>query len=723
MPVFRRSTRLGPLRGGAALIAALLVLSGCGDTATKYALQASIHNLDASGLALSVDGTTQTVPTGATTQTLAPALPSGTSYLVQIATQPATETCAIANGSGKIGNASVNDIDVSCVANAYPVTGTVAGLTTNGLVLLDNGADATPISANATQYAMPTTIAYGATYAITVQDQPAGLTCSAAGGAGTMGVGGATVAITCVPNTYPVSGTITGLISSGLVLLDNGSDATPIGVNAAQFIMPTPIAYGSPYSITIQSQPTGVTCSISGGAGTMGLGGATVPVSCITNMYTVGGTISGLTAGGLVLLDNGSDASAQPAGASHFMMPTPIAYGSAYAITVQSEPTGLVCSVGDGTGTMGAGAFAGVTITCQKNTTVLYFFQGGSDGTDPVARLLQGADGNFYGITNSGGTSGDGTIFEVTPAGVESVLHTFSGSDGQNPQGGLIENAGGAFFGTTVYGGSSGFGTAFELAANRTETVLHSFTKGGDGGYPICSLAEDGSGNLYGTTWGGGLTHGIVFKIPSGGSETVLHSFANSTSDGGYPTAGLILASDGNYYGTTNSGGSANKGTVFKITPSGVETLLYAFTGGSDGGSPQGPLIQGSDGNFYGTTGAGGAHGDGTVFQVTSNGTETVMYSFAGGTADGSDPLAGLLQASDGNFYGTTNQGGSSGDGTVFEVTPAGVETVVYSFTGGATDGAAPSASLIEGSDGKLYGTTSSGGPNGYGTVFVVTLH
>ncbi|HEV2270232.1 MAG TPA: choice-of-anchor tandem repeat GloVer-containing protein [Steroidobacteraceae bacterium] len=724
MPVILRARRYGRLGGGAALIGTLLALSGCGgSTSASYELQASFHNLDVSGLALSVDGAPLSVAAGTTTQTLAAALASGTPYTVGIATEPAAETCAVANGSGTMGKANVTNVAVSCVTNTYPVAGTIAGLTADGLVLLDNGADATPISANATHFTMPTAIAYGGNYAVTIQDQPAGLACSIAGGTGTMGASGTTVAITCIPNTYPVSGTITGLTNGGLVLLDNGADATPIGANAAQFMMPTPIPYGSTYSITIQTQPTGLTCAIAGGSGTMGLGGATVAVSCSTNTYTVGGTISGLTAGGLVLLDNGADASGQPASTAHFTMPTPIAYGSAYGVTVQSQPTGLVCSVSNGTGTMGAGDVINVAITCEKNTTVLYFFQGGGDGTDPVARLLQGTDGNFYGITNAGGTSGDGTVFEVTPAGVETVLHTFSGADGRNPQGGLIEDASGNFFGTSVNGGSSGFGTAFELAANRTETVLHSFTKSGDGGYPICSLVADGSGNFYGTTWGGGATHGIVFKVTSGRAETVLHSFANNSSDGGYPTAGLTAGSDGNYYGTTNSGGSANKGTVFKITPSGAETLLYTFTGGSDGGNPQNPLIQGSDGNFYGTTTAGGAHGDGAVFEITPSGTETVVYSFAGGTGDGSDPAAGLLQASDGNFYGTTNQGGSNGDGTVFEVTAAGVETVIYSFAGGASDGAAPSASLIEGSDGKLYGTTSAGGPNGYGTVFTVTLH
>lgn len=638
MPVFLRVTRQAGLQAWAAVLTVFLTLSGCGGT-SKHALDASIQDLVTSGLVLSVNGSTQSVPAGATTQMLAPALSSGAPYVVTIAAQPAAEACTVTNGSGRIGNS-----------------------------------DAT------------------------------------------------VVAVTCVPKSYPVIGTIAGLTADGLVVLDNGADATAIGANATQFMMPTQIPYGSSYSLTIQSQPAGLTCSISGATGTMALGGTTVAVTCSSNTYSVGGTVSGLMAGGLVLLDNATDAVSVPANAASFTMDTPIAFGSAYAVTVQSQPTGLVCSVNNAAGRMGAGNITNIAIDCVKNTTVLYFFQGGNDGTAPLGPLLQGTNGDLYGMSSSGGTHGDGTVFEVTVTGVETVLHSFAGADGQSPDGGLIEDANGDFFGTSVYGGSVGFGTAFELDANQTETVLHSFTKAGDGGYPICSLVEDGNGNLYGTTWGGGLTHGIVFEVRSGGSETVLHSFADNSSDGGYPTAGLVPGSDGNFYGTTASGGSANAGTVFKITPGGVETLLYTFSGGTDGGDPQAALIQGRDGNFYGTTSAGGADGAGTVFQVTPNGTETVVYSFAGGSGDGSFPVGGLLQARDGNFYGTTKQGGSSGDGTVFQVTSDGVEKVIYSFAGGPSDGAAPAASLIQGSDGRLYGTTSAGGPNGFGAVFAVVL-
>jgi uncharacterized repeat protein (TIGR03803 family) len=201
-----------------------------------------------------------------------------------------------------------------------------------------------------------------------------------------------------------------------------------------------------------------------------------------------------------------------------------------------------------------------------------------------------------------------------------------------------------------------------------------------------------------------------------------LHAFAKSGSDGETPYAGLIQGSDGNFYGTTYFGGASGFGTVFKVTPSGTETVLYSFAGGSDGEHPYAGVIQGSDGNFYGTTYQGGTSGNGTVFKLTPSGTETVLYSFAGGSSDGANPEAGVIQGSDGNFYGTTLQGGASGLGIVFELTPGGTETILHTFAGGGSDGANPSANLVQGSDGNLYGSTGAGGTSGNGTFFKVTL-
>jgi uncharacterized repeat protein (TIGR03803 family) len=201
-----------------------------------------------------------------------------------------------------------------------------------------------------------------------------------------------------------------------------------------------------------------------------------------------------------------------------------------------------------------------------------------------------------------------------------------------------------------------------------------------------------------------------------------LHTFAKTGTDGQTPYAGVIQGNDGNLYGTTYFGGGSGFGTVFKVTPSGTETVLYSFAGGSDGEHPYAGVIQGSDGNFYGTTYQGGANGYGTVFKITPSGTETVLYSFAGGSSDGANPEAGLTQGSDGNFYGNTYLGGAGNLGTVFEITPSGTETVLHAFAGGSSDGANPSANLIQSSDGNLYGSTGAGGTSGDGTFFKVAL-
>jgi uncharacterized repeat protein (TIGR03803 family) len=254
-----------------------------------------------------------------------------------------------------------------------------------------------------------------------------------------------------------------------------------------------------------------------------------------------------------------------------------------------------------------------------------------------------------------------------------------------------------------------------------TETIVHAFYSGPgspDGYQPEAALIQGSDGNFYGTTTSSGDYRGVVFQITPSGSETVLHQFLG-LSDGANPYASVIQAHDGNLYGTTNRGGSQGAGTVFKITPSeSSESVLYSFAAGQDGIDPQG-LIEGCDGNFYGTTNSGGANGLGTVFRVTPLGAETVLYSFAGGTTDGSFPAAGLVEARDGFFYGTTQKGGANDQGTVFRVSFNGVENVLYTFTGGI-DGGAPSASVIQASDGNLYGTTFSGGAGALGTVFSI---
>ena len=305
--------------------------------------------------------------------------------------------------------------------------------------------------------------------------------------------------------------------------------------------------------------------------------------------------------------------------------------------------------------------------------TVLYSFTGPPDGEHPSDRLLRDKAGNFYGPLYEGGASGYGAVFKLDTTGKESLVYSFGpGTDGEYPGGGLIEDAVGNFYGTTGYGGASGNGTVYKLSKSGKETVLHSFT-GADGQYPFSTLLRDSAGTLYGTTSMGGTSgNGTVFKLTKKRKESVLHSFAGGT-DGVNPYAGLVQDVKENFYGTTYSGGAGCQGfgcgTVFKLDPKGKETVLHAFAT-ADGHYPDfGTLVRDAAGNLYGTTYAGGTADLGTVFKVSSSGKESVLYSFTGGTDQGF-PVAGLIQDKAGNFYGTTLGNPPTTYGTVFKLAP-----------------------------------------------------
>jgi uncharacterized repeat protein (TIGR03803 family) len=267
--------------------------------------------------------------------------------------------------------------------------------------------------------------------------------------------------------------------------------------------------------------------------------------------------------------------------------------------------------------------------------------------------------------------------------------------------------------------------TAAIASPAQTLTTLTSFN-GTTGKLPDAPVIQANDGNFYGTTESGGAhNHGTVFKITSGGTLTTLYSFAGS-SDGQAPTAGLVQGSDGNFYGTTSIGGNGPGGTVFKITPSGTLTTLVTFDGSGGPEFPSTGLIQATDGNFYGTTPQGGSHfGNGTVYKITPGGTVTTLFSFACSGSSGCRPQASLVQGSDGNFYGTTSQGGSGSNnaGAIYKITPSGTVTTLYSFCSQTNchDGDNSNGALIQGSDGTFYGTTVSAGAHGAGTVFKIT--
>jgi uncharacterized repeat protein (TIGR03803 family) len=401
-----------------------------------------------------------------------------------------------------------------------------------------------------------------------------------------------------------------------------------------------------------------------------------------------------------------------------------------------------------------------LTSPAQTFTTLVSFDF--NDGTIPAYEsLVQGADGNLYGTTAygghnnfpCGGTLGCGTIFRITPAGVLTTLYNFclllNCEDGDLPSGGLIQATDGNFYGTT-------FGTVFKITPAGTLTTLYNFCS-----QPECTdgsgangLVQATDGNFYGTTYSGGANCldsgppgcGTVFEVSPAGKLTTLYSFCpdfSICSDGMLPLGRLVQGSDGNFYGTTSEEDFNFIGTVFKITPTGTLTALYTFCSQpdcTDGDFPFAGLVQASDGNLYGTTTSGGAHcikygGCGTVFKITPGGKLTTLYSFCSRTkcSDGQVPIAGLVQATDGNFYGTTYSGGANNRGTVFEITPAGKLTTLYSFCSqpGCTDGGFPSAGLVQATDGNFYGTTSKGGadlgrcvnPNpGCGTVFRLSV-
>jgi uncharacterized repeat protein (TIGR03803 family) len=354
-----------------------------------------------------------------------------------------------------------------------------------------------------------------------------------------------------------------------------------------------------------------------------------------------------------------------------------------------------------------------------------------TNGAYPYAGLTLGNDGNFYGTTEEGGSSGFfGTVFRVTTDGTLTTLVSFNPLNGNSgdPTAALTLGNDGNFYGTTS-GRSGDRGTVFKVTTNGTLTTLVSFG-GTNGAYMDAGLTLGNDGNFYGTTEEGGSGDwGTVFKVTTNGTLTTLVSFAGT--NGASPWAALALGNDGNFYGTTASGGSSfgvgwgsGYGTVFKVTTNGTLTTLVSFSGTStNGAGPEGALALGNDGNFYGTTSSGGntslnqGAGWGTVFKVTTNGTLTTLVAF--NSAIGASPSAGLTLGNDGNFYGTTQQGGSSGFGTVFKVTTNGTLTKLVSFSG--ANGKTPAGALTVGSDGNLYGTTATGG-SGYGTVFRLLL-
>jgi uncharacterized repeat protein (TIGR03803 family) len=379
---------------------------------------------------------------------------------------------------------------------------------------------------------------------------------------------------------------------------------------------------------------------------------------------------------------------------------------------------------------------AGTLQASGSTATPLHIFGSGTDGNAAYGRVISDAAGNLYGTTATGGTSGSGTVFELSNPGApaswnETVLYNFTGgNDGSQPYGGVIFDAAGNLYGTTYRGGTSNAGTVYQLAppavqgGTWTETVIYSFASGTDGLGPQGDLTFDQAGNLYGTTDNGGSPgNGIVFQLAppatQGGpwTETILHSFM--VSEGTSPRAAVIFDKKGALYGTLANDGQFGAGAVFRLEPPATkggiwtEKTLYMFGGGFDGLGPLCTLIL-FQGNLYGTTVVGGVSGSGTVFQLTPPAShhglwnKTTLHYFHGGRGDGHLPWAGLTMDKKGVLYGTTQSGGLPFlGGTVFQLKQVAgkwTESIVFSFRAYLTQDS--TAGLLLGKDGALYGTT-----------------
>ncbi len=358
-----------------------------------------------------------------------------------------------------------------------------------------------------------------------------------------------------------------------------------------------------------------------------------------------------------------------------------------------------------------------INASAQKTYTVLYKFQ--NNGIDPAnpswtGLFAQGRDGNLYSTSQSGGNS-YGTVFQLTPAGKMTVLRPFVFKDGVHPEGGLTLGTDGSFYGTT-HGG-----TVFKITTSRAFKVLHTFNSGTEGSLPKAPPIQGTDGNFYGTTWyGKGGEGGMVYKMTPKGKLTSLYQFDFTHGSG---PIGLIQGTDGDFYGTAQVGGKSRVGVVFKITSRGQLTVLYNFDG-PHGAQPVGPIIQASDGNFYGTTFRGGSGNRGVVYKMTPGGTLTVIHNFLSSAGQATYPTAGLVQATDGNLYGTASLGSAFGDGQLFQITPEGKYTVLYNFgkNGGAA-GNIPQVTLFQHTNGSLYSDTYYGGdpgcvPGGCGVLY-----
>jgi len=381
--------------------------------------------------------------------------------------------------------------------------------------------------------------------------------------------------------------------------------------------------------------------------------------------------------------------------------------------------------------------FAATVVVLSAQTFQTLYSFGGQSGVNPLAGLIQAQDGELYGATTLISAGYDGTLFKITTSAKLTTLDRFCDRSGcpagAGPEAAPIQTPSGDLYGTTSLGGAYGEGTVYRMTPDGTLTTLYSFcAQSGcaDGAGADAGLLPGPDGAFYGATVMGGAygtvglfgTGGTIFKITPDGMLTTLYSFCaqSGCADGSSVDSALVWGADGELYGTTNSGGAYNQGTIFKITPSGTLTTLYSFcaqSGCPDGSSPIAGLVQAANGDLYGTTFLGGASNSGTLFKITPGGALSTLVSFCAACPVGWGPAATLIQATDGALYGTTS-GNGYGVGAVFKLAPNGTLTTLHSFPGGG----GPQAGLVQDTNGVFYGTTFGGGVQGVGSVFSLSV-
>jgi uncharacterized repeat protein (TIGR03803 family) len=350
-----------------------------------------------------------------------------------------------------------------------------------------------------------------------------------------------------------------------------------------------------------------------------------------------------------------------------------------------------------------------VTVASAQNYTNLHDFTGADGGPLCTTSILaQGQDGNLYGTACFGGTNGVGVLFKITPDGAYTVLYNFDTTHGSIPKGGLTLGRDGNLYGTSQNGGANGAGNVFQIDSFGSLTVLHDFTFGSDGGAPYAAPVQGDDGNFYGNVQNFSGTSFSAYQMTPPGGVTMFGQ------NPGYSLAPLLQATNGNFYGTSVSGG-AGYGTIFTPTASGAS--LYNFDN-ANGASPEAGLVEGNDGNLYGTAPFGGTGGGGVAFKITASGVYTVLHDFAGPISEGNEPTAGLVLGSDGNFYGMTCLGGTGSGfgGVAFKITPSGSYSVLFNFD--IAHGELPCATPVQHTNGKIYGLAVAGGAFNQGVIY-----